>query len=155
AVAAQGATLQEAWPEIGLLRVRIALHTGAVEQRADDYFGPAVNRVARLLAAAHGEQILLSLPVAGLLRDALPEDVSLRDLGEHRLRDLAQPERIFQVVAPGLPDGFAPPRALGTRPNNLPAQRSPLIGREPALAAVERLLLREDVGLVTLTGPGG
>ncbi len=156
AVAAQHVLQMETWdPAIGHVQVRMALHTGAAEQRDGDYFGPPLNRVARLLAAGHGGQTLLSLPTRALAGDQLPAGVELRDLGEHRLKDLQQPEHIFQVVAPDLPADFPPLKTLDLRPNNLPAQRTPLIGREREVEAVMGLLRRDDVGLVTLTGVGG
>ncbi|MGH2542509.1 MAG: ATP-binding protein, partial [Ardenticatenaceae bacterium] len=141
----------------------MGLHTGAAEVRAGDYFGTAVNRAARLMGTGHGGQILLSTTTEALLRDA-PSNVlgrsmehlfRLRDLGEHRLKDLVQPERIFQVVSPDLPSEFPPLRTLTTRPNNLPPQSTPFVGREHAVRAVRELLLPPDVRLVTLTGPGG
>ncbi|MDQ3912403.1 MAG: protein kinase [Actinomycetota bacterium] len=97
------------------LEVRMALHTGATEERDGDYFGPPVNRVARLLSAGHGGQILLSAVTYGLVRDNLEPEVELQDLGEHRLKDLRYPERIFQLVAPGLPSDFPSLRTLDTR----------------------------------------
>src|SRR5205823_14026190 len=99
-------------PVIGL-RVRMALHTSTAQTRAGDYFGPALNRVARLLAAAHGGQTLLSEPTTDLVRGALPEGMSLRDLGSHHLKDLQQPERIFQLLHPDLPADFPPLRSVG------------------------------------------
>ena len=132
----------------------MALHTGEADLRAGDYYGSAVNRCARLRSAAHGGQTLLSRTTYDQVRDGVPAEIELRDLGEHRLRDLQQPEHIFQLVVPGLPAAFPPLKTLDARPNNLPYQRRPLVAREAELKAVQRLLLREDVGLVTLTGPG-
>jgi hypothetical protein len=93
--------------------------------------------------------------VQELVRDALPRGAALRDLGEHRLKDLIRPERIFQVVAPDLPFDFPPLRTLDRYTHNLPAQPTPLIGREAELGAVCGLLRQESVRLLTLTGPGG
>jgi predicted ATPase/class 3 adenylate cyclase len=155
ALVAQRAFSLEDWSEVDGLQVRAALHTGSAEERDSDYFGQPLNRVARLLSTGHGGQTLVSLPTYELVRDALPPNVSLLDMGEHRLKDLFRPERIFQVAAADLPSEFPPLKTLDNRPNNLPVQRSPLIGREKELAEVENLLLRPDVGVVTLTGPGG
>ena len=154
-VDAQRALAREDWGEIGRVRVRMALHTGAVEERGDDYVGPLLNRVARLLSTGYGDQILLTATTRELVRDVLPADVTLLDLGEHRLKDLIRPERVFQVVAPDVAADFPPLKSLDTRPNNLPVQSTPLIGREQEVAAVRDLLLRPGVRLVTLTGPGG
>jgi predicted ATPase/class 3 adenylate cyclase len=155
AFAAQRALLQEPWSEVGPLRVRMALYTGLAEERDGDYFGPPLNRVARLLEAGHGGQVLLSLATAELVRDDLPEGASLRDLGERRLKDLVRAERIFQFLHPALPGDFPPLRTLEARPHNLPAQLTPLVGREAEVAAACALLRREEVRLVTCTGPGG
>ena len=143
------------WGETGALRVRMALHTGTAEQRDGDYFGQPLNRVARLLVAGYGGQVLLSSAAQILVRDQLPAGVELRDLGEHRLKDLTTPEHIFQVVAPDLPAEFPPLKTLDNHPNNLPIQPTPLIGREHELEAVCTMLQRSDVRLLTLTGPGG
>ena len=152
---AQRALNNEGWGPIGPIRVRMALHTGAVEERGDDYVGPLLNRVARLLSTGHGGQILLTATTRELVRDILPPDVSLRELGEHRLKDLVRPEHVFQVVAPDLHADFPPLKSVDTHPNNLPVQATPLIGREQAVATLRDLLLRPGVRLVTLTGPGG
>src|SRR5215216_6038215 len=155
ALEAQRVLLHEEWPETGPLRVRMALHTGAAEEREGDYFGPSLNRVARLLSAGHGEQILLSLATRELVRDRLPEESGLRDLGERRLKDLSSPEHVFQIIAPGLRSEFPPLNTLDVRRNNLPAQPTPLVGREKELNDVLALLRSPDVRLLTLTGPGG
>lgn len=153
--ALQLAMLGEAWPAETPIRVRAALHTGEAEFRDGDYYGSTVNRCARLRAIGHGGQTLLSAGIQELVRDHLPPGIVLRDLGEHRLRDLVRPERVFELNAPGLPAEFRPLRSLDTRPHNLPVQPKPLIGRERELAELHRLLRRDDVRLVTLTGPGG
>ncbi len=127
------ALAREEWSTSGPLRVRMAVHVGATEERNGDYFGPHVNRVARLLAAGHGGQVLLSSAAADLTQDTLPAGVSLRDLGEHRLKDLNRPERIFELLVPGLPADFPPLTTLDHRPNNLPSQLTPFIGREKEL----------------------
>ena len=101
ALAAQGALAAEPWGAPGGLRVRMGLHTGDAVVRDGDYYGPATNRAARVMAAAHGGQVVVSHATEEIVRDTLPDDVALVDLGEHRLPDLARPERIFQVVAPG------------------------------------------------------
>jgi predicted ATPase len=133
----------------------MALHTGTAEERGGDYFGPPLNRVARLLSAGHGGQVLLSLPTEELVRDHLPEETDLRDLGERRLKDLFRSEHVFQLIAPDLPAEFPPLRTLGDHPNNLPPQPTPLVGREREVDAVRTRLLRSEVRLLTLTGPGG
>ena len=156
ALDAQRALVQETWPEsVGPLRVRMALHTAAATPQDGDYLAPGLNRLARLLAAGHGGQVLLSLATQDLARDALPPGASLRDLGEHPLRDLYRPERVFQLLHPDLPADFPPIRTLATRPNNLPLQPTPFLGREDQVARVVDLLGRDDVRLLTITGPGG
>ena len=155
AAAIQKAFFNEKWPTPSPLKVRMALHTGEADLRAGDYYGSAVNRCARLRSAAHGGQTIISEPTHDLVRDAPPPGVLFRDLGEHRLKDLQRPEHIFQLIIPDIPSDFPPLTTLDNRPNNLPMQRSPMIGREKEVAAVQALLLRPDVGLLTLTGPGG
>jgi predicted ATPase/class 3 adenylate cyclase len=156
ALACQRALLEEGWAdEIGAIRVRMALHAGAAEERGGDYFGPPVNRVARLLSAGHGGQILLSHATQELTRDDLPEGASLRDLGQRRLKDLLRPEMVFQLISPDLPSGFPPLKTLDARMNNLPAQPTSLVGREEELSEIADLLRRPEVRLLTLTGPGG
>ena len=156
ALTVQRTLLVEEWvKDIGSLKVRMALHTGAADERGGDYFGPPVNRVARLLSSGHGEQVLLSQAVQELVRGDLPAGVDLRDLGAHRLKDLFRPERVFQLVAPGLPSEFPPLRTLERRPNNLPLQPTALVGREREVGEVVERLRVEEVRLLTLTGPGG
>ena len=155
ALAAQRALLSEEWERSGPLRVRMALHTGSADERGGDYFGPPVNKVARLLSAGHGGQVLMSSATQELVRDTLPEGTKLRDLGERRLKDLFRPERVFQLIAPELPTSFPPLKTLDAGMNNLPAQPTPLVGRERELKEVCDLLPGEGVRLLTLTGPGG
>jgi len=153
AVAAQRLLRDEPWEEIERIKVRMGIHTGSAESRDADYFGPVLNRVSRLLAAAHGGQMLLTLATEELVRDHLPVGISLRDLGERRLRDLNRPERVFQVIAPDLPSDFPALRSLEIFPNNLPVQLTSFIGREKEMAEVKRLL--GTTHLLTLTGTGG
>ena len=135
------------------LRVRCAIHVGAAERRDNDYFGTAVNRAARVMGVAHGGQILVSQAVAVLVRDRLPANTTLRDLGSVRLRDLSTPEQIFQVVHGALRSEFPALRSLEAVPNNLPQQVTSFIGRERELAEVKALLA--TTRLVTLLGVGG
>ena len=161
ALAAQRALQAEAWDEFSpdqaqlAITVRMALHTGTAEVREGDYFGHTLNRIARLLTAGHGSQILLSAATWELVRDHLPPDVALRDLGAHWLKSLPRPEQIYQLIAPDLPSDFPPLVSLDRPTTNLPAQPTAFIGREREVAAVGELLRRADVRLVTLTGPGG
>ena len=145
----------ESWLTPRPIKVRIGVHTGEAELRDGDYYGSAVNRCARIRGIGHGGQTLASEATAALVRDSLPGGASLMDLGEHRLKDLSRPERIFQATRPDLLSNFPPLVSLDARPNNLPVQPTPLLGREREVAAVRDLLSRPDVRLVTLTGPGG
>lgn len=135
------------------LRVRCGLHAGVVEHRDNDFFGSAVNRAARIMSAAHGGQVLVSQSVADLLRNRLPPDAQLRDLGSVRLRDLAGAERLYQLLHPALRETFPPLRSLESLPNNLPQQSTSFIGRERELAEASGLLARGR--LLTLHGSGG
>ncbi len=155
ALSAQRALATLAGTAVGPIRVRMAIHLGIAEERDADYFGPAVNRVARLLAAGHGGQVLLSLAVEQLVRDVLPAGVTLRELGEHRFKGLARPERIFQVVARDLPADFPRLQTLTDQRHNLPPSLTPFVGRDGDVAIVRQRLERPDARLVTLTGPGG
>lgn len=153
ALDAQRALVTEDWVLPEPLKVRMGLHVGGAELRGGDYYGPAVNRAARVSAAAHGGQIVASAATADLVRDDLAPEVGLLDLGEHRLRDLGRSERIVQVTHPDLPSEFPPLRSLDAYPGNLPVQRSAFIGRTDDLAEVRAAL--DDAPVVTLTGVGG
>lgn len=153
AVAMQHALAAAAWGATGPLLVRMGMHTGHADRGHDDFHGTEVNRCARLMAAAHGGQVIVSETTYVLVRDDAPTDVSFLDMGEHRLKDLARPERIHQILHPGLRVEFPPLRSLSTFPNNLPAELSSFIGRTGELAAVQDALTRAR--LVTLTGAGG
>ena len=135
------------------LRVRCGLHLGTVERRENDYFGAPVNRTARIMAAAHGGQAIVSQAVADHVADCLPREVSLRDLGAVRLRDLARPERVYQLLHPCLRRDFPALRSLEATPNNLPQQITSFVGRERAVAEARDLLTRTR--LLTLVGVGG
>lgn len=153
AVAAQRALAEHGWPEGAAVRVRMALHTGEPILAGRDYVGIDVHRAARLCAAGHGGQILLSETTRDLVARSLPDGASLRDLGEHRLKDLRSPELVFQLVVPDLLGDFPPLRSLDRLPNNLPRQLTSFVGREREIAEVTRLL--GSAALVTLTGAGG
>jgi predicted ATPase/class 3 adenylate cyclase len=146
--------LAEPPPDGGLaLRVRSGVNCGVVERRDGDYFGSPVNRAARIMGSAHGGQILLSQSVVALVADRLPKDVALRDLGLARLRDLASPEHLYQVLHPKLRHDFPVLRSLEATPNNLAQQVTSFVGRERELAEVTRLL--GTARLITLLGAGG
>ncbi len=153
AVAAQRALTRHAWPNGATVRVRMGLHTGEPASAHGAYVGLDVHRAARISAAAHGGQILLSQVTRELIEEDLPDGVILRDLGEHRLKDLSRPQRLFQVVTPELPAGFPPLQTFDSLPNNLPRQLTSFIGREREIAEIEDLLAKSF--LVTLTGAGG
>jgi predicted ATPase/class 3 adenylate cyclase len=153
ALAAQLRLAVETWPESAVLRVRMGLHTGEVDERGGDYLGPEVNRAARLMAIAHGGQILVSEASEPLVHERLPEGSRLVDLGEQRLRDLSEPLRVFQLEAPGIEAHFPPPRAVNAFPGNLPLQVSSFIGRQREIARIAGAI--GDARVVTLTGVGG
>jgi predicted ATPase/class 3 adenylate cyclase len=152
AVAAQRALAEHPWPDGVTLRVRMGLHTGEGILGGDDYIGMDVHRAARIAAAGHGGQIVLSRTTAALAEGSLPEGVSLRELGAHRLKDLPDPERLSQVVVPGLPQDFPPLRSLEVA-TNLPSFPTAFVGRHDDLSALRERL--EGARLVTITGPGG
>jgi predicted ATPase/class 3 adenylate cyclase len=153
AVDAQRAVTSDDFSAVDGLRVQMALHVGHAEFRNGDYIGPAASRVARLLEVAHGGQILVSEAANALLRDKLRDSASLHDLGPHRLRDLAQPETVYQLSAPGIGESFPPLRSPESLLHNLPTPLSSFVGRESDLAEVEQLIANHR--LVTLVGAGG
>ena len=154
ALDAQRLLAAEPWPTAAPLRVRMAVHAGEARLRDEgNYSGPAIIRTARLRAIAHGAQILASSAVHDLVVDDLPDDVTLVDLGVHRLKDLSRPERVWQVVHPDLDRDFPSLRSLDAVPNNLPVSLSSFVGRFDAIDTVARLVLGNR--LVTLTGSGG
>ncbi len=152
---AQLALASEPWNEAGPLRVRMGLHAGEAAASGGDYHGPAVNRAARIMAAGHGGQVLLSAVAAALALDELPKGSTLLDLGEHQLKGLGRPERIFQLVHPGLSAGFPPLATDQDRARDLPLEPSVLVGREAELEQIEGHLQDDAVRLLTLLGPGG
>ncbi len=156
AVAVQRAVGAERWPPGVPVRVRIAVHSGVCVERDGDYFGPVVSRVARLLAAGHGGQVLVSGAACELLAGRLPGGIGFRDLGEHRLPDLGRAERVFQVTGAGLAAGFGSLRSLDDPAlrHNLPSQPSGFVGRAGELAEL-RALVSGGSRLVTIAGPGG
>jgi predicted ATPase/class 3 adenylate cyclase len=150
---AQEGLATEDFSAIDGLRVRAAIHTGSTDERDGDYFGPALNRVARLLVIGHGGQVLLSSATRELAHNDLPAGTTLVDLGSHRLRDLTEPEHVWQLSVAGLPAEFPPLRSLDALPNNLPLQRTTFVGREHDVAEVKDLLDRHR--LLTVVGSGG
>jgi predicted ATPase/class 3 adenylate cyclase len=153
AVQAQRELAAAPWPAGVRLRVRMGLHTGAGILGGDNYLGLDVNRAARIAAAAHGEQILLSDATHSLVERCLPPETRLRGLGQYRFKNLTEPERLYQVVIDGLEQDFPPPRTLNARPNNLPVQLTNFIGRRREVARLRELLGVNR--LLTLTGTGG
>ena len=156
AVAVQRAVGAEPWPPGSPIRVRVALHSGGCVERDGDYFGPVVNRAARLLAAGHGGQILVSGAACELLSGRLPGGIGLEDLGEHQLKDLGRPEQVFQVTGPGLAGRFGRLRSLDDPAlrHNLPLHATSFVGRDAELAGL-RSLVSGGSRLVTIVGPGG
>ena len=155
AVAAQRALATQAWPEAVVVRVRMGLHTGEPARLDEGYVGLDLHYAARIMSAAHGGQVLLSQTTRDLVAHDLPAGVSLHDLGAHRLKDFVHPVHLYQVALADLPSHFAPLKTLGSRQGSLPVQPTALVGREPEVATLVQRLHREDVRLVTLTGPGG
>ncbi len=154
-LAAQYALDTTVWETPRPIKVRMALHTGGAERRDGDFFGPSLNRVARLLSTGHGGQMLLSRATRDLLPDQLLVDYPLRDLGIHRLKDLVRPEQIFQLDAPGRPQIFAPLKTQDIRLGNLPTPTTPIIGRTREVGDTIQLANQPGSALITLLGPGG
>ena len=150
---AQRGFAAHSWPEGGTIRVRIGLHTGEAPLVGNEYIGLDVHHAARVAAAAHGGQVVVSESTRGLIEQALPAELRLKDLGVHRLKDLARSEHLYQLVVDGLPGTFPALRTLDTTPNNLPTQLTSFVGREPDVVEAKRLLA--GTRLLTLTGPGG
>jgi len=153
AAAAQQSFAEHRWPEGGALRVRIGLHTGEAPLMGDEYIGLDVHHAARIAGAAYGGQVLVSEATQALVAGRLPERLLLRDLGLHRLRDLAGTEHLYQLLVEGVPDVFPALRTLDGTPNNLPTQLTSFVGRSEMVARAKRLV--ETSRLLTLTGPGG
>jgi predicted ATPase/class 3 adenylate cyclase len=153
AVEMQRALVQHSWPGDVEVRVRMGMHTGEARLFGDNYGGLDVHRAARISSTAHGGQIVMSDATRALIEGSLPDRALIKDLGEHRLKDLDRPERLYQLSAEGLQSDFPEPRTLDARPNNLVLQLSPFVAREHELKEINMLLL--DRRLVTLTGPGG
>lgn len=153
ALDAQLALCSASWPEVGNLRVRMGLHTGVADVRDGDYFGSALNRAARLMSAAWGGQVVVSQVTEELVRDFLPPGVESIDLGEHRLRDLTSPVRVFQIAHSELGRDFPPLRSLDAFGGNLPVQLTSFVGRDEDLARIVGTF--GEAALVTLIGAGG
>ncbi|MGH7764044.1 MAG: BTAD domain-containing putative transcriptional regulator, partial [Candidatus Dormibacteraceae bacterium] len=143
----------QAWPKGADVHVRIALHSGEAESRSGHYYGPAVYRCARLLVTGFGDQVLVSGATRNLVVDSMPEGLALRDFGWHRLKDLERPERVYQVIGPGLRSQFPPLKSLDPRRHNLPISPTRFIGRDADLAEIKERLASSR--LLTLVGPGG
>ena len=153
AIEAQRSLANEPWPDGAQIRVRMGLHSGEASLAGESLVGLDINRAARIAAVAHGGQVVLSDATRALVGTALPDGTHVRDLGEHRLRDLAAPERLAQLWADDLAADFPPVRSLDSRPNNLPTQLTTFVGRERELR--EALDLLDNTRLLTMTGPGG
>lgn len=153
AAAAQRALASHDWGGAGAIKIRVGLHTGEAPLVADEYIGLDVHHAARIAAAAYGGQVLISETTRGIVADKLPSAMRLHDLGSHRLKDLANPERLYQLVIDGLQETFPAPRTVDAIQNNLPTQLTSFIGRETEVATAKRLLQQKRV--LTLIGPGG
>src|SRR5690349_4915515 len=153
-VAAQRALGEHAWPAGTAVRVRMGLHSGEPSRYEDGYIGMDVHRAARIAATAHGGQVVMSSVTWELAHSGLPAELSIRDLGFHRLKDIDEPEHIYQLAGPGLPEHFPPLKSLGAS-TNLPVPNTPLVGRDGDREQLRALVCQPGLRLVTLTGPGG
>ncbi len=150
---AQRTLKTKTWGDLGSLKVRMSLHTGEADERDGDYYGPTLNRVARLLSIGHGGQVLISSTTQGVAQRWIAAGITLRDMGMHRLKDLAEPEHVYQLVHADLPADFPPLLSQESLPNNLPRQLSSFVGRERELSHLKELV--GDASILTLTGAGG
>src|SRR5438105_10050792 len=155
AVVAQRALASHVWPDGVVVRVRMGIDTGEPTLSSEGYTGLDVHLAARMMSAGHGGQVLLSQTTRDLVEHDLPDGVSLRDLGAHRLKDLLHPSHLFELVISGLPADFPPLKTLDTYHNTLPIPPTSLIGREPEVAKISALLKQPEMRLLTLLGPGG
>jgi len=153
-VAAQQALGRYEWPEGATVRIRMGMHCGQPKPYENGYVGMDVHRAARIAATAHGGQVVLSEAAWRLAGPRLPPGIDARDLGFHRLKDIEEPEHLYQLTGPGLTEGFPPLKSLGA-PSSLPLPATPLVGREADLDRLLGVLAGPQVRLVTLTGPGG
>jgi class 3 adenylate cyclase len=153
AVAMQRSLASHSWPEGVTVHVRMGLHTGEPERSTEGYVGLDVHRAARIMSAGHGGQVLLSQVTRDLVEHSLPADVSLKDLGEHRLKDLGYPSHLYQLVIVGLEASFPALKTLDSFAHNLPIQPTPFIGRAKEVASVQQQLLRQDVHLLCICSP--
>ncbi|MFL7838020.1 MAG: adenylate/guanylate cyclase domain-containing protein, partial [Candidatus Promineifilaceae bacterium] len=156
ALSGQQAMASETWPaETGPLRIRIGLHSGESQERGGDYFGTTVNTAARIMDLGHGGQVLVSEVTALILRGQTPADISFTDLGAYRLKGLALPENVYQLCHPSIAQEFPPLRSSSIPKHNLPAEITPLVGREQEINALSDLLADPKITLVSIIAPGG
>ena len=155
AIATQKAMQSEAWQDTDPLMIRMGLHTGKAQYRQDDYYGSTVNRAARLMSIGHGGQILLSGATWELVKEDIPEGITVENMGSHTLRGLIHPEHVFQVLIPGMVAEFPPLKSVENRLNNLPVQVTPFVGRESEIEALSKLSLDPDLSLISIIAPGG
>jgi predicted ATPase len=153
-VAAQRALAGYAWPGGAAVKVRMGLHSGEPSRHEDGYIGMDLHRAARIAATAHGGQVVMSGVTWELAHSRVPAELSVRDLGFHRLKDIDEPEHIYQLAGPGLPGHFPPLKSLGAS-TNLPVPSTPLVGRDSDREQLCGLIRQPGIRLVTLTGPGG